>query len=233
MFRHRLFVNSALLYSFCIYAISNKLDFQLFKHNLYTGLNSPLPGASAQHLMAPAGRNISDLQTGNFVGVKKAAVLALFYEQNSTAHLVLTLRKSYKGVHSNQISFPGGKRDKSDADYLQTALREAEEEIGISPTNVDVYGQLSPLYIPPSNFLVHPFVGIYNSKPHFTKQESEVEEIFSVTVDELLDDSFITNVTLNLRGVNMEVPTFLFKGYNVWGATAMMLSELRQILLLQ
>ncbi len=207
------------------------MNFQAFKNKLQIGLNTPLPGLSAQHLMAPAGRDTSIIQGLNSPNVKTAAVLALFFEQQNTAQLVLTLRKKYPGVHSNQVSFPGGKKDKSDIDYLQTALREAEEEIGITPSKVDVYGQLSPLYIPPSNFLVHPFVGVYNSNPGFTKQESEVEEIFSVSVNELLDDSFITNVTLNLRGINVKVPTFVFKGHNVWGATAMMLSELRQVLL--
>ncbi len=207
------------------------VDFQLFKHKLQSALKSPLPGASAQHLMAPAGRKQSDFNGAKASQARTAAVLALFYEEEKTAQLVLTLRKKYPGVHSNQISFPGGRRDQADADYLQTALREAREEIGISPAHVDVLGQLTPLYIPPSNFLVHPYVGVYNSQPLFTKQESEVEQIFSVPVSEILDDSYITNVTLNLKGINMEVPTFQFKGHNVWGATAMMLSELRQILL--
>lgn len=207
------------------------MDFQAFKQKLQIGLNTPLPGAQAQHLMAPVGRNVTDIQTTDLQKARTAAVLALFYEEANTAQLVLTLRKKYPGIHSNQISFPGGRRDKTDSDYLETALREAEEEIGISASKVDVYGQLSPLYIPPSNFLVHPFVGIYNSQPNFIKQESEVEEIFSVTINDLLDDSFISTVTLNLRGNNMEVPTFIFKGHTVWGATAMMLSELRQILL--
>ncbi len=207
------------------------MDFLAFKNTLKSALAEPLPGATAQSIMAPAGRQMPDLQSLDKQKVKTAAVLALFYEEKEEAHLVLTLRKKYPGVHSNQVSFPGGRRDSTDRDYQHTALREAEEEIGITPSLVDLYGELSPLYIPPSNFLVHPFVGIYTVAPSFTKQEAEVERIFSISVSELLDETFINKVNLNIGGVPMDVPTFIFEGYNVWGATAMMLSELRQILL--
>ena len=181
--------------------------------------------------MAPEGRTLKDVDELDQSVVRKAAVLALFFEEGQTASLVLTLRKRYEGVHSNQISFPGGRREQEDESYLHTAMREAREEIGITPSKVKIYGQLSPLYIPPSNFLVYPFVGIYEHAPHFIKQESEVEEIFTVSLWDLLDDDFIQKKPINVRGVKMEVPSFQFKGYTVWGATAMMLSELRHLLL--
>lgn len=207
------------------------MNFHTLKQKLQTGLKPPLPGSQAQLIMAPSGRPMPDVNDINLESVKKAAVLALFYEQSNSAQLVLTLRKKYQGVHSNQISFPGGKRDNTDPDFRFTALREAEEEIGISPSSVDIYGELSPLYIPPSNFLVHPFVGIYNDEPSFVKQETEVEHIFSVDVIELLDDTYITTAPLLINKTEVNVPAFSFKGYTVWGATAMMLSELRQVLL--
>lgn len=207
------------------------MDFNQFREKLEHGLNRPLPGIAAQNLMAPEGRPLTDVDKLDQTVVRKAAVLALFFEEEQTAHLVLTLRKRYEGVHSNQISFPGGRREQEDESYLHTAMREAREEIGIAPAKVKVYGQLSPLYIPPSNFLVYPFVGIYEHPPRFIKQESEVEEIFTVSLLDLLSTDFIENKPINVRGVTMEVPSFQFKGYTVWGATAMMLSELRHLLL--
>lgn len=206
------------------------VNLQEFENRLSKALNEPLPGLAAQNEMAPSGRQLTDIDRLDQGKVRKAAVLALFFERESNAQLVLTQRTSYEGVHSDQVSFPGGRREAQDKSYLHTALRETEEEIGINGDQIVVHGQLSPLYIPPSNFLVYPFVGLHQGQPDFSKQESEVAQIFSVSITDLLDDRLVMEKEINVRGFHMKVPTFQFAGYTVWGATAMMLSELRQVL---
>ena len=99
---------------------------------------------------------------------KKAGVMALFYpKENNVTHLLLILRKTYKGVHSNQIAFPGGKFEPEDADLKYTALRETFEEVGVPLAAIHVIKALSPVYIPPSNFEVQPFVGVYDATASF------------------------------------------------------------------
>lgn len=170
----------------------------------------------------------------NFAAKKqnKAGVLAVFYpDENNQAHFVLILRKTYRGVHSNQVGFPGGRVELSDRDLEHTALRETEEEVGIPLETVTVLKQLTRLYIPPSDFWVYPFVGILNETPVLVPQESEVESILEVNVDEFMDDeSLIIKILSTSYAKNIEVPAFSLAGHVVWGATAMMLSELKEIL---
>lgn len=163
---------------------------------------------------------------------KKAAVLALFYpnEQDLT-HLLLILRKTYKGVHSNQIGFPGGKVDEVDKDLKSTALRETHEEVGVSPDKVNIIKSLSEVYIPPSNFEVQPFIGLSDTLLSFVAQESEVEKIVEVKVSDFLDDTNLFSQRLSTSyAKNVDVPAFRFNGHVVWGATAMMLSEIKELL---
>lgn len=163
---------------------------------------------------------------------KKAAVLALFYpNEDQLTNLLLILRKTYKGVHSNQIALPGGKTEASDFDLKETALRETHEEVGVSPEKVTIIKSLSEVYIPPSNFEVQPYVGISRSKLSFIRQETEVEEIIEVALTDFLDDSNIFHQKLSTSyAENVEVPAFKLEGYTVWGATAMMLSEIKELL---
>lgn len=162
---------------------------------------------------------------------KKAAVMALFYpNQSSKTNLLLILRKSYKGVHSNQIGFPGGKVEKSDRDLLHTALRETHEEVGVEPQAVQVIRALTELYIPPSNFEVYPYVGLYPVVSPFKIQVSEVEALVEVSLDEFMDDKTIIYQKLTTSyAQNIDVPAFKLNGYTVWGATAMMLSEVKEL----
>ena len=163
---------------------------------------------------------------------KKAAVLALFYPNDQDlTHLLLILRKSYKGVHSNQIALPGGKIEKVDKDLMATALRETHEEVGVSPDKVSIIRSLSEVYIPPSNFEVQPFIGVCDTLLSFVAQESEVEKIVEVKVSDFLDDSNLFSQKLSTSyAENVEVPAFRFNGHVVWGATAMMLSEIKELL---
>lgn len=163
---------------------------------------------------------------------KKAGVLALFYpnEKRST-NLLLILRKTYKGVHSNQVGFPGGKSEKEDHDILHTALRETHEEVGVAPKGVSIIKSLSEVYIPPSNFEVQPFMGLYEEPEPFVLQESEVESLVEVPLFDFMDDSKIFTQKLTTSyAKNIDVPAFKLNGYIVWGATAMMLSEIKELL---
>ena len=163
---------------------------------------------------------------------KQAAVMAVFYPglQEET-RFVLILRKTYKGVHSNQVGFPGGRVEEQDDDLMQTALRETEEEVGIPRREVTVLRELTRLYIPPSNFWVQPYMGLMERTPLLVPQEEEVESVLEIDIDEFLSDSCLTTQTLSTSyAKNIKVPAFLLHGHVVWGATAMMLSEMKDIL---
>lgn len=163
---------------------------------------------------------------------KKAGVMALFYPGPSLqTQLLLILRKTYPGVHSNQISFPGGKQEATDANLLETALRETEEEVGVVQTEITVVRALSDLYIPPSNFEVRPFIGLYERKKPFLPQASEVEALVEVPLSALMDDRVLIMRRLSTSYAReIEVPAFELEGHVVWGATAMMLSEIKELL---
>ncbi|WP_458626802.1 NUDIX hydrolase [Winogradskyella sp. PC D3.3] len=164
---------------------------------------------------------------------RRAGVMALFYP-NSTNEtmLVLILRKTYKGVHSAQVGFPGGKYEEEDCnDLMRTAIRETEEEIGVNHLDFKVLKTMSPLYIPPSNFMVHPFIGISEHNLTFVKQDEEVEDIIEVKlVDFLNDQNTITATVPTSFDVDVDVPAFVLNGHIVWGATAMMLGEIKDLL---
>ncbi|WP_371326804.1 CoA pyrophosphatase [Seonamhaeicola sp. S2-3] len=195
--------------------------------------NIPLPAETSQFKMVPPYRHeLMKHQKNAMKQAKKAGVLALFYPDNNLkTKLVLILRKTYKGVHSAQISFPGGKLEKQDKTLKHTAVRETFEEIGVPKNNIKVVKQLTEVYIPPSNFYVQPFMGITEETPKFKKQENEVEAIIEVDLLHFLDSkSVVTNRVTTSYSVDVEVPAFKLNGHIVWGATAMMLSEVKDII---
>lgn len=163
---------------------------------------------------------------------KKAGVLALFYPNvRAETYLVLILRKTYKGVHSAQVGFPGGKYEEGDNNLMFTAVRETEEEVGVPEKMVNVLKTMSPLYIPPSNFMVHPYLAVSEETPIFKKQDEEVEDIIEVSLLDFLNEAnSITTRVPTSYNVKVEVPAFNLNGHIVWGATAMMLSELKDLL---
>ena len=163
---------------------------------------------------------------------RNAAVLSLFYPNNvENTNLLLILRKTYKGVHSNQIGFPGGKEEKYDKDLMHTALRETHEEVGVLPDQIEVIKTLTQIYIPPSNFNVQPYIGLYKNPSPFIIQEDEVEAIVEVSLSDFMDDKLIYNEKLTTSyASNIDVPAFKLNGYTVWGATAMMLNEVKELL---
>lgn len=180
--------------------------------------------------MAPEGRPATMVpEYYNTRNPRKSAVMMLFYPKNNITHLVLIKRNTYPGIHSAQISFPGGKAELEDTGLAETALRETFEEVGVEAAAIEVIMQFSELYIPPSNFLVTPFLGISHTELQFTPDPNEVDTIIELPLDVFLDDSIVKPVQLQTSyAQNITVPAFMVEGHIVWGATAMMLSELKE-----
>ena len=207
------------------------MDFDYFLTHIYKLKQLPLGGLESQFKMAPALRKKFTLKDIEDQNPKESAVLALFYpDQYQKTQFLLMLRASYNGVHSAQISFPGGKKDKYDKVLISTALRETEEEIGVSKNEITIIRELTKTYIPPSNFYVTPFVGIIEKTPAFITND-EVEKLIEVPLHELLDDEFLTSKNISTSYMkNIDVPCFKLNNYTVWGATAMMLSEIKDLI---
>lgn len=195
--------------------------------------NIPLPAQASQFKMVPPFRQeLLKQQIDAIKHAKRAGVLALFYpDVNRQTHFVLILRNTYNGVHSAQVAFPGGKIETQDSSLQDAAIRETFEEIGVPIAQIEVVCELTEVYIPPSNFYVLPFLGISKETPKFIKQEAEVEAIIEVPLHHFFDEaSIITKKVKTSYSVEVEVPAFKLNNYVVWGATAMMLSEIKDVL---
>jgi 8-oxo-dGTP pyrophosphatase MutT (NUDIX family) len=189
-----------------------------------------LPAMDAHLKMAPIER-MDSLRKLNkeHLNPKIAAVLMLVYPKNHKSHVVLIIRNSYPGVHSSQIAFPGGKIERTDINLAQTATRETEEEVGVSSSSVKVIRQFTEVYIPPSNFMVTPFLGFTEYTPSFKLQVDEVAGIIEMPLNELFDDRILVQRRLMTSySVAVDVPAFRVQEHIVWGATAMMISELKE-----
>lgn len=206
------------------------MDFHHFLKYVPKIAKETLPAASAHLKMAPVQR-IEMLKELNVESKhpRKAAVMMLIYPKSSKTHLVLIVRTTYPGVHSSQIAFPGGKVEKEDESLAKTALRETEEEIGVHQSKIEIIKSFTEVYIPPSNFLVFPFLGISQSELIFSIQEDEVAGIIELSLKDFLDDNNIVMRKLTTSYANeIDVPAFLVKEHIVWGATAMMMNELKE-----
>ncbi|TWO32582.1 CoA pyrophosphatase [Seonamhaeicola sediminis] len=195
--------------------------------------NIPLPAEASHFKMVPPYRlELLNHQKKAMKNAKSAGVLALFYpSEEYLTKFVLILRKTYNGVHSAQVGFPGGKLEAQDKSLQEAAIRETNEEIGVPINHIEVVKKLTQVYIPPSNFNVQPFIAITKEIPKFIKEESEVETIIEVGLPHFLDDDIITLKKVKTSyGIEVEVPAFKLSHYTVWGATAMMLSEIKDIL---
>ena len=192
----------------------------------------PLPGLDAHSLLAPSYR-ISDLKKMNYniVNSKIAAVLILFFPSpNGQLNLVLIERGKYPGVHSGQISFPGGKYENQDNELWETALREANEEIGIQKADIIYVMSLSNIFIPPSNFLVTPFLSYSISNLTFIPHKSEVSKIIELPVNDLLKIKVSKKRLKTMFKESVQVPCFNYNQNIIWGATSMILSELKMLI---
>jgi len=193
-------------------------------------LQQPLPGHAAHETMAPRYAARQDALTIEHKDCREAGVLALLLPPEQTApSVVLTVRRDHLPDHPGQISFPGGQRE-GDETLTETALREAHEEIALDPGSVQVIGPLTPLYIPPSNFCVHPFIGVVFHEPDLHPTDREVGTVLRVPLRHLLAPSTRVVETWTLHGTEVDVPYYDVEEHTVWGATAMMLAELLAVI---
>ncbi|MDB2350047.1 CoA pyrophosphatase [Flavobacteriaceae bacterium] len=199
---------------------------------------SNLNSKTSQIKLAPSFRKeFIKLNSNKLLNSKKAAVIAALYEDDNEVRLILILRNTYNGVHSNQIGFPGGRVEDYDKTLFDTAIRETYEEIGVRVQKNELIRELHEIYIPPSNFNVYPFLVILNHPPSFVKDDKEVKEVITIDLESLLNCKITQTqipIPAKLNELNIqndvEVPAFKLAGYNVWGATAMMLSEIRDLI---
>lgn len=194
-------------------------------------LKQPLPGDVAHSELAPISSAVRIKAYQDNPNPKQSAVCILLYKRKGEVHFVLTKRHVYEGFHSGQISFPGGKMEKEDVDLAQTALRETEEEIGVPREAMKIYGSLTAVYIPPSGYIVHPYIAMMPEEPVFEPDSFEVYQLIEVTIDQLINPASLVKRDLKVSSGSIHVPCFDFGGEIVWGATAMMLNEFRQLLL--
>lgn len=208
------------------------MDFQAFLEYVPKIMEAALPAKKAHYKLAPLYR-ITDMEKleSQSKNPKIAAIMMLLYPKNDMTYLVLIVRNSYDGVHSAQIAFPGGKFEPEDTTYEITALRETFEEIGIHPDSIEIVKQFTRLYIPPSDYLVYPFLGICKEEILFIPDASEVAAVIELPLAVFLDDKVMVNVEISTSYANnIMVPAFKIEEHIVWGATAMMLSELKDVL---
>ena len=181
--------------------------------------------------LLPMGRTLSSEALKSMSNPKESAVGIHCYLNNENNHEFLLIERSeYNGKHSGQIAFPGGKKEVSDIDLMATARRECHEEIGIKITDGILIRELSPVYIPVSNFRMVPFVFYHQEKPILTLNRREVKDVIPLTLEDL---SFALSITLRNIPVDKnslfirDVPGFEHGTYWIWGATALVLSQLK------
>ncbi len=189
-------------------------------------LEKELPGKEVQYRMAPSDRVALDLESQKELFRESSVVVLLFFKQDKL-HLLLTQRASYKGVHGGQISFPGGKFDpQQDQNLIDTAQREVWEEISLCKSAYQIVGKITPLRIPVSKMLVHPFVAFADSVDIAKPDLYEITDLYQVSIEHLKSPQ-------NLKWTNdkgVKYPYFDYQGKEIWGATAMIINELLEIL---
>lgn len=208
------------------------MNFEAFLKYIPQILEEKLPGEEAHLEMIPPERMaiFKDLDLEK-INPREASVLMLFYPKNNEPYLVMILRNSYKGVHSSQIGFPGGKVEKFDISLEDTALRETFEEIGIDRNLITIVKPFTEIYIPPSNFKVYPFLGYATQELIFSPNDREVFGIIEMPLSMLMDDRIKVSKTLSTSYMEeVDVPAFKFQEYYIWGATSQMLNELKEVL---
>ncbi|HMM11378.1 MAG TPA: CoA pyrophosphatase [Bacteroidales bacterium] len=210
--------------------MSIDLNFDVFCDQLKSGLEQPLPGYRAQQLMEPPERQAL-LRAKQSNPPREGAVLILFFPGDQGISTIMIERAVYDGVHSGQIAFPGGRRDPGDHSLTDTALRETAEEVGIIVPSENVLGTLTPLFIPPSNFNVLPVVAYVNHSPQCVIQPEEVKEAFHLPISSLLNPENTKLVSIKSRTYQVaDVPAYCVGGKVIWGATAMIISEVLQLI---
>jgi 8-oxo-dGTP pyrophosphatase MutT (NUDIX family) len=202
-----------------------------FTRQLQLAFREPLPGKPAQLPLRPYLKINSTLDAPSGFFPKQSAVMALFFPKDEIPHLLLIERPVYDGVHSGQIGFPGGKIEKSDATQLDAALRETYEEVGIHKESIQLLGPLTEVYVLASNFMVYPFAGFLQERPAIIPDEKEVAAILEVPVSKFFEAGIVKEKPIkSALGFTLMAPYFDIYGKTLWGATAMMISELRSVI---
>ncbi len=210
--------------------ISNKFYNQIV--DLEKVLQKELPGEIAHLRMAPAHRDrLLTLSNGPEYARKSSVLILLSPDDKGEVCTTFIKRVEYEGVHSGQIAFPGGKYEEIDINLIETALREAEEEVGLKRESVSIIGQLSDLFVPPSNFIISPVLATIPFRPEFIPDCIEVDEVFTVPLNHFLNAEFTGEYDIPYRnGQTIRVPGYYYKNHLIWGATAMILNELLQLM---
>ena len=208
------------------------LKHEEFVEKLRIALQEPLPGTAAHEKMRPYLRLDPSLNIPIPPTAKKSAVLCLIYPVEEISHLAIIERPVYDGVHSGQLAFPGGKPELRDINLLQTALREAYEEVRILEDKITVLGKLTDVYVWASNFLVSPFVAYSMERPDFVPDKDEVQSILEIPVQIFKNPDIVKEKPMQSKlNALLNAPYFDLEGKVLWGATAMMISELKDIML--
>ncbi len=201
----------------------------IFINKLKYQLKNKLPGSDAQNKMSPNVRF-----TGNTVPntrkARESGVLILLYLKNNQIHIPFIQRPVYSGAHSGQISLPGGKHELSDKNLLDTALRETWEEIGVKPDKMEILGGLTQIYIPNSNYNVSPYISYLPECPKFKPDTFEVANIIEAPLNQLIAPETLDSFVKTINGHTIEAPFFNINNYKIWGATAMIISELKELI---
>ncbi len=198
-----------------------------FPERLRSGLQFPLPGRQAQQLMAPTPRRY-DPEPGSTP--RRSAVLLPLYPEASSIHIVMMKRQENQLHHAGEISFPGGAVEDQDCDIIHTALRESHEELGIHPKDVEIMGLLTPLYIAPSHNMVQPVVGWLSTPPRLKPEPAEVAQVLRAPLTHFMRAETLRWKNLQRDGQSLIFPCYVLEDDYVWGATAMILSELLSLL---
>lgn len=191
----------------------------------------PLPGEESHDAMTSRARMPLDAYLTKHPDYRTSAVLMVLYPVNEVVHTLIIERPAYEGIHSGQLALPGGKTEPEDSGPMQTAIRETMEEVCVRIQESDILGALTPLYIPPSNFLVYPFVAWLDSRPEFVPDQHEVQSILEVPLSLFADPKVKSRKRIHIgRNTFIEAPCYLLGEHVLWGATAMMFSEMESVL---
>jgi 8-oxo-dGTP pyrophosphatase MutT (NUDIX family) len=199
------------------------------KTYLKEALRGELPGIDAHNKMLPPGRRLKTIDS-ELSSVKQSSVLLLLFPEGDRLYICLMKRPSTMKDHPGQVSFPGGKIEKYDVSAEITALREAQEEVGIDPSSIEVLGKLSDLFVEVSKFSIQPFLAWSDQKPAFSVNSGEVEELILLPLDNYLNEDIISETELQTVTGMLSVKFYPYNGQIIWGATAMILTELIDIL---
>lgn len=197
---------------------------------LEKGLSGALPGTWAQELMraVPKGTPFPTFKFGK--PPRPGGVMIMLYEKDDKILFPLTKRPPYSGIHGGQVSLPGGKAEPGE-DPVAAALREGWEEVGVRPDQLSILGKLSPFHVIPSNFIIQPVVAFSDRVLHFVPDHHEVERVLVADLEALMEPSAVIHREIVVRGqFRVMAPCFDVEGETVWGATAMILSELREVI---